>query len=108
MASVERLCSKDEVPPGSMKYFKVKGNEIVLANAEGSFYALQNWCTHEQGDLSAGTLKGHTLKCPEHGAEFDVRSGKVLLGPDGEDPSTIDADTKFETTVIGNDVYVTL
>jgi nitrite reductase/ring-hydroxylating ferredoxin subunit len=106
LAGYEKVCSTAEVPTGEKKYFNVKGKEIVLINVEGKFYAIHNWCSHEQGDLSAGTLKGYVLKCPEHGAEFDVRSGKVLLGPDDGDPSSIEHASAFETSVRGDDVYV--
>ena len=106
MGALERVCSEDEVPPGQMKYFNIKGNEIVLINEGGSFYALHDWCTHEQGDLSTGTLKGYTLKCPEHGAEFDIRSGRVLLGPDGDVPSAIEPEVRYEASVNGGDVYI--
>jgi nitrite reductase/ring-hydroxylating ferredoxin subunit len=95
-----------EVPSGEKKYFNIRGKEIVLINLDGKFYALHNWCTHEQGDLSAGTLKGKVLKCPEHGAEFDVTSGKVLLGPDDGDPSSIEHEKSYETSVSGGDVFV--
>ncbi len=91
---------------GGKKYFNVNGKEIVLINVEGNFYAIYNWCTHAQGDLSAGTLKEYLLTCPEHGAEFDVRSGKVLLGPDDGDPSSIEQAPSYETSVRGDDVYV--
>lgn len=102
----ERVCAKAEVPPGTKKSFRVNGKDIVLINVGGYYFALQNLCTHEEGDLSVGELKGYTLKCPEHGAEFDVRSGAVLMGPDGDEPSSIAAASRFETSVRGDDVYI--
>jgi nitrite reductase/ring-hydroxylating ferredoxin subunit len=87
-------------------YLNAKGKEIAPINVDGRFYAINNWCTHEQGDLSARTLKGHVLKCPEHGAEFDATSGKVLSGPDDSDPSSIEHASVCETSVRGDGVYV--
>ena len=108
MLGYERVCKTEDIPNGGKKYFNIRGKEIVLINVGGRFYALHNWCTHEQGDLSAGTLTGKVLKCPEHGAEFDVTSGRVLLGPDDGEPSSIESATIFETSVSGGDVYVRL
>lgn len=106
LVGYERVCATAEVPAGGKKYFNIKGKEIVIVNVDGKFYAIHNWCTHEQGDLSAGTLKGNVLKCPEHGAEFDVTNGKVLLGPDDGDPASIEHATGYETSVRGDEVYV--
>ena len=105
-AGLEKICTVKDVPKGGKKYFNVKGREIVILNAEGGFYAIHNWRTHEQGDLSDGTLRGYTLKCPEHGAEFDVKTGKVLLGPDDGDPSSIEPIGRYMTVIQGEDVLV--
>jgi 3-phenylpropionate/trans-cinnamate dioxygenase ferredoxin subunit len=108
LAEFERVCSVADVPSGEKRFFKIKKKEIAIVNVEGSFYAIQNQCTHEQGDLSSGTLSDYVLKCPEHGAEFDVRSGRVLLGPDESDPSSIEPATRYETSVRGDEVFVRL
>src|SRR3989454_3445630 len=39
-------------------------------------------CGHRQAPLSKGTLEGHVIECPLHFATFDVRTGKLLSGPD--------------------------
>jgi nitrite reductase/ring-hydroxylating ferredoxin subunit len=108
LAAPERVCGTAEVQTGGKKYFNVKGKDIVLVNVDRKFHAIDNWCTHEQGGLSAGALRGNVLKCPEHGAEFDVTSGKVLLGPYDGDPSSIKRTSAYETSVRGDDVYVRL
>jgi nitrite reductase/ring-hydroxylating ferredoxin subunit len=106
LAKFERVCSVGDVPRGGKKYFNIKGKEFVLVNVEGRFFAVHNWCSHEQGNLSEGTLKGYSIVCPDHGSEFDVRSGSVLVGPDGDDPSSIEPISRFETQVQGEDVLV--
>lgn len=71
-----------ELPPGQMKRVIVDGKRVVLANAEGQICALKDECGHQKAALSKGTLDGNTIECPLHFARFDVRSGKVLSGPD--------------------------
>jgi nitrite reductase/ring-hydroxylating ferredoxin subunit len=101
-----RACSLSEVPPGSVKFVSAGGKDLVISNVDGTFYAMDNWCTHEQGNLSEGQLNGDVLTCPDHGAQFDVKTGQVLGGPDGEDPSSIPAEKAYAVKVDGADVMV--
>jgi 3-phenylpropionate/trans-cinnamate dioxygenase ferredoxin subunit len=71
----------EELPEGRIRGVQVEGREILLANFEGVIYALSAICTHEQADLSEGTLVGHVIVCPLHFSEFDVRTGDVNLPP---------------------------
>jgi len=67
---------------------------------------MDNWCTHEQGNLADGELKGNVVTCPEHGAQFDLTTGKVLLGPDGGKPDSIPAQRSYRVQLHGDDVFV--
>jgi 3-phenylpropionate/trans-cinnamate dioxygenase ferredoxin component len=53
----------------------------VLANVEGSYYALRDVCGHRNAPLSRGRLEGHMIECPLHFAQFDIRTGKLIDGP---------------------------
>jgi len=105
MASV-KACDKSDVPSGGLKFVSVGGKDLVIANLSGTFYAIDNWCTHEQGNLSEGALNKNILTCPEHGARFDVTTGKVLGGPDQGPPDSIPPEKAYKVTVQGNDVMV--
>ena len=70
-----------EIPRGTMKSFSVGIWQVLVANVDDKFFAINNYCTHEAASLSQGTLKGSTVTCPEHGAKFDVRTAKCLAGP---------------------------
>ena len=75
---MERICSISEVPAGSMKGFTINGKQILIANTEGSFFAMDAVCSHMQGYLPAGRLSGKTVICPVHGAQYDIATGKVI------------------------------
>ncbi len=60
---------------------EVSGKKIALFNVEGSFYAIDDTCTHRGGPLSEGSLDGKQVTCPLHGAIYDVTSGEVLGPP---------------------------
>lgn len=75
---VAKVC---ELPPGQMKWVAVNGERRVLANVEGSFYALSDVCGHRNAPLSRGKLQGYLIECPLHFAQFDVRTGELVNGP---------------------------
>ena len=54
--TMARVASTSDVPPGSVRVFQVNGRSIALANLDGSFYAVDNLCTHDNGPLGEGTL----------------------------------------------------
>jgi 3-phenylpropionate/trans-cinnamate dioxygenase ferredoxin component len=70
-----------EIPVGKMKATKLDGEEILIANVGGNYYAIGFKCTHSGGDLSQGTLEGNIVTCPKHNAKFDVTTGKVVSHP---------------------------
>jgi 3-phenylpropionate/trans-cinnamate dioxygenase ferredoxin subunit len=93
-----------EIPdPGSM-LVEVGERLVVLIHAAGSFYALDDVCTHDGGPLSEGEIDaiGRTIACPRHGAKFDIRSGAALTMPATK--PTVAHEVKIE----GDQVYVKL
>ena len=94
------VASVSELATGTMKWVAVDRERVLLANVDGTFYALQDSCGHRQGVLSRGTLRGHVVECPLHYAEFDVRTGKLLSGPTSSDVPT------YQVLVDGDVVYV--
>jgi 3-phenylpropionate/trans-cinnamate dioxygenase ferredoxin subunit len=100
------VCKQSEIPPGTLKFVSAGGKDLVVSNIDGVFYAIDNWCTHEQGNLSEGQLNGDVLTCPDHGAQFDVKTGKVLGGPDREPPDSIPPEKAYTVKVQGDDVMI--
>ena len=81
MAQATTIGSVD-VQPGELHAVEVNGTRVGLANVDGRIYAFHDECTHEQCPLvEEGTLDGHVITCGCHGAQFDVRTGKVLAPP---------------------------
>lgn len=72
------VASTDEVEPGTMKKVMLENVPVLLANIDGTYYAVDNTCTHKGGSLSRGTLQGNNVVCPRHGATFDVTTGKAI------------------------------
>jgi nitrite reductase/ring-hydroxylating ferredoxin subunit len=59
----------------------VEGKRIALFNLGGTFYAIDDTCTHRGGPLSEGSIEGEEVICPWHGAHFNITSGDVTAPP---------------------------
>lgn len=81
MAEFVKVATRSEIPPGGKLLTEVDGRAIAVFNYEGSFYAIDDVCTHDGGPLAEGELDGTEVECPRHGARFDVRTGAVTRFP---------------------------
>jgi 3-phenylpropionate/trans-cinnamate dioxygenase ferredoxin component len=73
-----KVADTTELPSGKMIKVNVSGNDVLLVNVDGSYYAIDNTCTHMGGSLVDGTLEGNVVTCPRHGSKFDVTTGKAV------------------------------
>jgi nitrite reductase/ring-hydroxylating ferredoxin subunit len=86
-----------------MRYRKYKilaRNVAVFREPDGSFYAIEFNCKHQNWDLSTGKLEGDILTCPRHGWVYDVRTGDCLT----HDSTRL---RRYGLKVEGDDIYVT-
>lgn len=81
MAGSIIVAKTSDVKPGQMKSFDVNGRRILVANWEGTYFATEDVCTHDNGTLSDGELIDGEIECPRHGGRFDVRTGAVTALP---------------------------
>ena len=84
-ADYSQLATLDDVKPGQMFCVEHNGKRILLANVDGTVYACNEMCPHEEVSLALGALQGNLLKCSLHGSRFDLTTGKVLDEPADED-----------------------
>lgn len=71
-----------DLPPGAMLTVTVDDRPVVVANVAGTLVAVDGACPHAAGPLGEGELvDGCQLRCPWHGATFDLRTGAVCSGP---------------------------
>jgi nitrite reductase/ring-hydroxylating ferredoxin subunit len=86
--------------PGQGMRVEVSGKKIALFNVDGTYYAIDDTCTHKGGPLSEGELAGNEVTCPWHGAVFDVTTGKVLGPPAPKGVS------RYSVRVSGNSIEI--
>lgn len=77
------VCATSELLPGEKTVAWADDLPILVINHDGDFYALEDRCSHEDYELSSGTLDADeaTIECVLHGAKFDVRDGRALCAP---------------------------
>ncbi len=77
-----------EFPPGTFRTVLAGNVPIAVFNVDGSYYAIEDSCTHEAETLSYGTVEGLEITCPRHFAKFSLVSGAVLAPPAYEPVAT--------------------
>jgi 3-phenylpropionate/trans-cinnamate dioxygenase ferredoxin component len=75
------IAPASELPNGERLFLEIEGKAIVIFNIADQLFAVGDVCTHDDGPLGDGDLEGYNIVCPRHGAEFDVRTGKVMQMP---------------------------
>lgn len=78
----------EQIAPSERCVVDVDGTQIVVFNLNGQYYAIENVCTHDGGQLTGGTVEGDQIVCPRHGAHFCIRTGAALSAPAYEPTST--------------------
>jgi 3-phenylpropionate/trans-cinnamate dioxygenase ferredoxin subunit len=76
-----RVADASDIAPGEGLRVEIEDDVVTVWNVDGDFYATADTCTHEEASLSEGDLWEHTVECPLHGAQFDVRTGAVKSLP---------------------------
>ncbi len=90
-----------DIPPGKMIKISVDGKEIMVANINGDFCAMDDTCTHSGSSLSEGSLEGCIDMCGWHKAEFDCKTGKLF-----KFPAKINDLESYNVTVESDNVFV--
>jgi 3-phenylpropionate/trans-cinnamate dioxygenase ferredoxin subunit len=96
----QRLKNAAKNKPGSATTYNAGDIEVLVCNVDGSFYAIEDVCTHDGGALDQGILEGKCVVCPRHGATFDVTTGAALTLPAVMPVAT------YPLTIDGNDLIV--
>ncbi len=75
------VAAAGELSPGASRVVDVDGTTVAVFNINGEYFAIEDVCTHDGGELASGVLDGDQIICPRHGARFCVRSGEALSAP---------------------------
>jgi toluene monooxygenase system ferredoxin subunit len=77
--SKKLVCRVEDVPANGLLEVQVEGNlKVVVANANGEFFACQAICPHQEVPLCEGLFDGSVLTCHMHLWQWDIRSGTPI------------------------------
>ncbi len=81
--TAQRVCSKDELAPGSARCFEVAGHRVAVVRCGDDFYAIDDTCSHEKVSLSEGEVlcEDREIECWKHGSTFSLVDGEPLTLP---------------------------
>jgi 3-phenylpropionate/trans-cinnamate dioxygenase ferredoxin component len=77
------VCPAAELPDGQMRLVEHDGKKIGVFNCEGTLYAIEDRCSHDDGPLCEGAWDEGTctVVCPRHGSSFELATGRPLSLP---------------------------
>ena len=96
-----KVAQASAVKPGRLAMAKVGDMEVMIANLDGEFYALDNFCPHEGWALHEGILEDDCVECPGHSHFYSVKNGQRTGVPD-------ESARTFPLKVEGDDILVDL
>ena len=96
------ICTLSDLPPGATRIVEWEDLEIGIVNCDGDILAIEDRCSHDNGDLMEGEVDQDkcTVECPRHGSLFDLHTGKPMTLP-----AYVPVDT-FSVVVEGDRVRV--
>lgn len=77
-----------DFPPGTCRTVDAAGALIAVFNIDGTYHAIEDRCTHDDGTLSQGKVEGCEIICPRHQARFSLLTGAALCPPAYEPVAT--------------------
>ncbi|XP_043910294.1 apoptosis-inducing factor 3-like isoform X2 [Protopterus annectens] len=97
----KEVCLETDMQDGEMREVEMNEQKVLLVKINGSFSAVGSKCTHYGAPLIKGALIGHRVRCPWHGACFNVKTGDI------EDYPGLDSLPCFKVKVENGKVLVT-
>ena len=74
-----RLASVGDFQGIRMKSFRLMGRIVaIVRERDGTFWATEIACKHQNADLTTGRFDGDVVTCPRHFWKYDIRTGECL------------------------------
>ena len=100
LAEFVNVTTVDEVKPVERMVVELGRHWVPIFNVDGTYYAIEDVCTHDDGPLAEGELTGCIIACPRHGPTFDIRNGKVFTPP-----AMLDVQS-YDVQILGENIQI--
>uniref|UniRef100_A0A674CJ41 Apoptosis inducing factor mitochondria associated 4 n=1 Tax=Salmo trutta TaxID=8032 RepID=A0A674CJ41_SALTR len=94
------VCLESDLQDGQMKEVEVDEQKILLVRTQGLYSAVGSKCSHYGAPLIKGALVGDRVRCPFHGACFNIKTGDI------EEYPGLDCLPSYKVKVEDGKVYV--
>lgn len=85
-----------------IKSYRILARPVgIVRNSDGTFFATEISCKHQNADLSAGHIKGDLLTCPRHGWQYNLETGECV----NHDSTPL---RRYAMKVEGDELFVSL
>ena len=101
MTTWQTVANASEIPPERVAVFRIGDHDVAVCNVDGTFYAIDDLCTHDGGSLDQGELEDAEIESPRHGARFDVRTGAAIQLPAFEPVETHEVRVDGDAVQVG-------
>ncbi|XP_036979135.1 apoptosis inducing factor mitochondria associated 4 isoform X1 [Acanthopagrus latus] len=98
----QMVCEEGELKDGQMREVAVEEQNVLLVRTKGQYSAVGSRCSHYNAPLIKGALVGERVRCPFHGASFNVKTGDI------EEYPGLDCLPCYKVKVEDGKVYVTI
>ncbi len=78
MSDFQTVARADDVPPNSSIGVELGGWQLLVCNAGGEFYVVENRCSHQEKPLEGGRIRNGYIFCPVHGMRYKLDSGEGI------------------------------
>jgi nitrite reductase/ring-hydroxylating ferredoxin subunit len=70
------IAAGSDIAEGATRAISANKLSIVLTRLNGKIFAFENKCPHLGLPLAKGRVEDGVIRCPWHGARFDMRKGE--------------------------------
>lgn len=101
MTTFHPAIAADELSDGEVARVLIGDRKIGVYNLGGSFYAIDDTCTHMKARLSNGYIEDGFILCPVHFGKFDIKTGKASSAPCTVDVATYPVKVEEGRVLVG-------
>ncbi|XP_038670127.1 apoptosis inducing factor mitochondria associated 4 isoform X1 [Scyliorhinus canicula] len=73
----KEVCLATEMQDEEMREVEIQNRKVLLIKSNGEFSAIGHLCTHYGSPLVKGILSHGKVRCPRHGACFNIKTGDI-------------------------------
>lgn len=97
-----KVATIDEFENRQIKSVTIMAKKVgIIKRDDGSFYATETGCKHQNADLLTGKIENGVATCPRHGWQYNLESGECL----NHDSPVL---RKYDLIVEGNEIKISL